>query len=302
MGNHRSRRPLGAVSLAIAAVAIALVAPTSALAATIVVNTIPGAGWIQSPDNTAGGTAAIAAGPAGGLGTSSVHLTTAATSDFAGIARPLVGSLADLTGGSWMTFSTGDTGAPASEAASLRFAIFRTGTTEFTTMTVELSNNGGATAGVWQTNTLTDASMVWQTNATGAFCLIASPCTLAAFKAQYPAANFIGLTVATGSGLPPVTTFVDGVSVTVDGATDTWNFELAAAPTPRPTPRPTSGGGAVPTQPPTSTLEPTAPGPNSGLPSVVVAVVMVTGLLGWAAAWRTRTRRPIPEHTDKPRR
>src|SRR5690242_7773541 len=54
-----------------------------------------------------------------------------------------------------------------------------------------------------------------------------------AFKAQYLAANLIGLTLAIGPGVPAVASFVDDVSVTIAGATDAWDFEpAAAAPTP----------------------------------------------------------------------
>ena len=71
--------------------------------------------------------------------------------------------------------------------------------------------------------------MVWQTNATGGFCLIASPCQFAAFKAQYPAAAMIGLQAAIGTGVPATTSYVDGISLTIGGTTDTWDFELPAA-------------------------------------------------------------------------
>ena len=43
---------------------------------------------------------------------------------------------------------------------------------------------------------------MWQTNATGGFCLITGPCTFAAFKAQYPAAAMIGVQAAIGTGIP----------------------------------------------------------------------------------------------------
>ena len=54
MRNHRSRRTLGSVFLASALVTFLLVAPIGVLAASFVVTSIPGSGWIQSPDNTAG--------------------------------------------------------------------------------------------------------------------------------------------------------------------------------------------------------------------------------------------------------
>ena len=136
--------------------------------------------------------AVIVEGPAGGLGDGSVELTTTSTPAFVGIARPLLQPLANLTGASWMTYVTGDN---VAEAASLRFAMFRDGhLQEFTTMSIEPhSNNGGVTPDVWQTTTFDDELIVWQTNQTGDFCLITSPCALGDFKVEYPDANLIGL-------------------------------------------------------------------------------------------------------------
>ena len=285
------RRTLTGAALSGVLVAVALTLPALVLAANITVTTIPGQGWIQAPDNTAGRSAVIVAGPAGGLGTGSVELTSTASSDFVGIGRQTLGSLSGITGGSWMTFATGATGNPVSEPASLRFGMFRDGLSEFTTVSIELSNNGGVTPGVWQTTTWNDQSIVWQTNPTGNFCLITSPCTLAAFKTQYPNANGIGLQVAIGTGVPPVTTFVDGVSLTIDGVTDTWDFELPAAPTPTPaTPTPATPtpapGTPGPTQAPasgnlpaTSTLPPDNPSSDGGL-WTVAAVVTLAAFVG----------------------
>jgi hypothetical protein len=105
-------------------------------------------------------------------------------------------------------------------------------------MTVERVYNANVTAGVWQTTTLDDDTLVYQTNTDGDFCLVDpfTPCTFADFKTQYPDAVVLGLQVAIGSGIPVTTSYVDGVSLTIDGETDTWDFELAAAaePTPRP--------------------------------------------------------------------
>ena len=135
--------------------------------------TIPGEGWIQAPDNTAGLSAVIAESPVAGLGDDSVQLTTgAATTDFVGIGRAVPGPLSDVTGGSWMTYATGDSGLLVAEPASLQFGMFRQGTTEFTTMIVERVYNDTVTAGVWQTNTLDDDTLVYQTNTAGGFCLV----------------------------------------------------------------------------------------------------------------------------------
>ena len=159
---------------------------------------------IQGPDNTAGLAAVIVASPEAGLGDDSIELATAAaTSDFVGIGRVVAAPLSDITGGSWMTYVTGDSGLLVAEPASLRFGMYRLGgTSEFTTMTVERVYSATVTAGVWQTTTLTDQTNVYQTNTDGGFCLVASPCTFAEFKAQYPDATVLGLQVAIGTGIP----------------------------------------------------------------------------------------------------
>ena len=57
---------------------LALAAPTTALAADFTVETIPGAGWVQGPDNTAGLAARLVEGPGADIeGTGSVELATA---------------------------------------------------------------------------------------------------------------------------------------------------------------------------------------------------------------------------------
>ena len=145
----------------------------------------------------------IVESPEAGLGDDSVELTTeTATSDFVGIGRAglVAGPLSDITGGSWMTYATGDSGLLDAEPASLRFGMFRLGTTEFTTMTVERVYNATVTAGVWQTTTLDDDTLVYQTNTDGDFCLVDpfTPCTFADFKAQYPDAVVLSLQVAIG--------------------------------------------------------------------------------------------------------
>ena len=150
--------------------------------------------------------------------------------NFAGIGRPIAQPLADVTGASWRTYVTGDTGSLDAEAPSLRFGGYRLGgTSEFTTVSVEPGRNGTVAAGVWQTTTLTGSSEVWQTNATGGFCVQADPCTFAEFKTQYPNANLLGIQIAIGTAVEAISSYVDGVSLTIDGVTDTWNFELPAA-------------------------------------------------------------------------
>jgi hypothetical protein len=256
---------------------LALAIPSLVTAANVTVNAIPGGGWIQGPDNTAGRSAVIATSPVAGLGTSSVKLTSTASSDFVGIGRQVLGPLSNLTGGAWMTLVPGTTGTPAGEAASLRFGMYRLGgTNEFTTMSVSAADNGTVTAGTWQTWTLSGSTMVWQTTAdTPAFCPISAPCTFTAFKTQYPNAVLLGLQVAIGTGTPAVTSYTDGVSLTETSAnetvtTDTWNFELAAtAPTPpRATAPPTDFAAAATDQ-----------GSFDARPFIVLGLVSLIALL-----------------------
>ena len=141
----------------------------------------------------------------------------------------------DLIGGSWRTFVTGATGTPGPEAASLRLAGFQAGFSVFTTLTVERLNNTTVTPNVWQETALADDTLVWQTTDSGdGFCLQTGPlCTFAQFKAQYPTGRFTAVQVAIGTGVPAVTSYADGVSVTFmeDGTevTDTFDFDVAAA-------------------------------------------------------------------------
>lgn len=241
-----------ALLAAISLVVMAAIAPGVMAQGTVVVTAIPGGGWFQSPDSTAGGSAQLVAGPGPGtLGNGSLQLTTAATDDFAGVTHPLGIPYSDLTGAAWRTFVTTSA---ASDAPSLRLAGYKDGGfSGFTTLTVELVYNGGVTPDVWQDTILDDETVVWQTNDEDDFCLntAVSLCTFGEFKEQYPDGRFTFLTVAIGTGNPPATSYADGVSLTIDGVTETFDFDVAAAPTPTPptpapaTPVATPAGSAV---------------------------------------------------------
>ena len=238
----------------------ALVPAVLAGGTTIVVTALPGGGWIVSTDNTPGGSVELVPfTEPGTLGNGALELTTAATADFAGVADPFfpVGiPYADLTTVEWRTFVSGDTGTPSGEAASLRLSGYQDGFSVFTTVTAELTLNGGATPDVWQDNTLSDTTIVWQTTDNGdGFCLQTGPgCTFADFKAEYPDGRFSALQVAIGTGLPPVTSWADGVTLSIIEdeveTTETFDFDVAAAPTPAPT--------VVPPDPASATAVPTA--------------------------------------------
>ena len=266
----RAALMLAVVSLA----AMTALAPGVLAQGTTVVTAIPGGGWIQSPDNTAGGTAQIIEGPAGPglLGNGSLELITAANSDFAGVAHPFLPAgipYADLTGGSWLTFVTGATGTPASEAASLRLSGFQAGFSVFTTLTVERVYNETTTPNTWQETVLADDTLVWQTTDSGdGFCLQPAPVHVRRFQGAIPHWAIHGCPGrrrqrgSRGDELHRrrvVTTIEDGTEVT-----DTFDFDVAAAPTPTPiaaTPNP-APATSTPTPagiPNTSTDGPSSP-------------------------------------------
>jgi hypothetical protein len=242
MYSRRTRIRSAAASLGVAFAVLAFGVPAQA-ASNITVPSIPGAGWIQGPDNTAGRTAVIAASPVAGLGKDSVKLTSTGTSDVVGIGRVIPDPVVGLTGASWMTYVAGNTGDTNAEPAALRFGLYRTsGTSVFTTLVVERSLNATVTPGVWQTTTMSDSTLVWQTNALGNFCLQAAPCTFGAFKAKYDgSAHFTSVQVAVGPGTGATSSYVDGISLTLGEVpvTESWDFELPAQ-APTPTPKPTT--------------------------------------------------------------
>ena len=249
------------------------------------VTAFPGGGWIVSTDNTPGGSVELVPfTEPGTLGNGAIELTTAATADFAGVADPFfpVGiPYADLTTVEWRTFVSGDTGTPSGEAASLRLSGYQDGFSVFTTMTAELTLNGGATPDVWQDNTLSDTTTVWQTTDSGdGFCLQTGPgCTFADFKDEYPDGRFSAVQVAIGTGVPPVTSWADGVTISIiENAvetTETFDFDVAAAPTPTPTVAPSdaASAAAVPTTAPPAG----GGGDEGGLPNTGTAPPMEPG-------------------------
>jgi hypothetical protein len=284
---RNSRTRASGVGLAVVFAIAALVAPTIALAATITVDSIPGGQWVNSPDNTGGGSTEIVESPEAGLGSDSVALTTAADSDFAGIARVIAAPLSDLESGSWMTYVPGP-GAD-NQAASLRFGMYRLGGTDgFTTMVVERLYNTTVTPDVWQTTTLDGETNVWQTTADAGFtCTPADTCTFAEFKSNYPDALLLGLTVAIGSGVPATTSYVDGIEFTADGASDTWDFELADVPPPATN----GGGGSTVTVPPTDVALPATVPSSIRAQEVLVVIGALLAVVLVATSWRPSRRR-----------
>ncbi len=304
--SHSPRHPrtqAAAVLTILSLAAITALAPAVlAGGTTTLVTTIPGGGWIQSFDNTPGGSAQLVAGPGPGtLGNGSLQLTTAATADFAGVTHALGIPYSDLTAGAWRTFVTTSV---ATDAPSLRLTGYREGgISGFTTLTVELVYNGGVMPNVWQDNVLDDETIVWQTTDDGGFCNNSTFCTFGEFKQQYPDGRFTFLTVAIGTGVPAATSYTDGVSLTIneDGTetTETFDFEVVAAPTAAPTVAPPdpAPATAVPTAVPApgggggGSLPDTAAGdPGSGV-SVVLGSLVLISAVTTAIAWRRRLSR-----------
>jgi hypothetical protein len=255
MTEQRRTRVQAAMLATAAMLTVMVLAPNAMAQGTIVVTSIPGEGWFESPDNTAGGPVELVTGPGPGtLGTGSLALSVAANTDFAGVVFPFLPlgvPFEDLTGGAWRTFVTGAAGIPE-EAAALKLAGFQTGLSAFTTLVVEVMRNGTVTPNVWQETTLGDTTVVWQTNDDDGFCIQADPCTFAEFKNEYPSGRFTNAQVALGTfagAIPAFTSYADGVVLTIAGVTDTFDFEVATAATPTPappTPAPASPAPATP--------------------------------------------------------
>ena len=158
---------------------------------------------------------------------------------------------------------------------------------------MELVYNGGATPDIWQETALGDQTTVWQTNTDDGFCTDTTFCTFLEFKEEYATARFFGVQVGIGTGVPPVTSYADGVSMTIveDGTevTDTWDFDVAAAPTPTAVPpdpapaTPVASGGGVP-----DTSTGTSDQPNPGVGIVLGSLAILSAVAVTVAIVRRR--------------
>lgn len=230
-------------------------------------------GWTVLPDTTAGGAAVIVTGPGtppAGIG--SLRLTVASTAD-----RALVGTdLGELTARPWTALS-GEystyvpVGSPPEFAPTLRFAGFQAGNQRFTTLSFEPRKNGTVIPGQWQAWTLGPAALVWQTNTTDGFCQQSSPCTFAAFAAQYPAGVWGLAQLGLGSGLAgPAAGYVDAVTLREGDTVKFTDFD----------PPPASSAS-----PPAEPAEPTTPAlPDTGTPSAPGLGLMGIGLASLGGA------------------
>jgi hypothetical protein len=192
-----------------------------------------GNGWAIDPANPGGGgVEQLVEGPATPpSGRGSLQLTTPSIADRAqvytnpaGAAASGWGSLAGATF-STFTFATSNVG---SNLPVMRFAGWQVGTTAFTTVSFGQPGNGTAVTGQWQTWTLSDDSIVSQSNASDAgFCVQASPCTFAEFVARYPTGLWGQVLIGLGSGAAAgASGFADAVSVTHGTAAYSFDFEV----------------------------------------------------------------------------
>ena len=147
---------------------------------------------------------------------------------------------ADLAGSGYSTY-TENTVNPSGSVAALKFVGYQDYNTDnpllsdgFTTLNFEPAYNGTVTTNDWQTWTIDEDSLVWQSNSgDNSFCVQASPCTLAEFAAQYPEGAWGQVQI--GLGNPDMTSFVDDVTIAEGASTFGYDFEAAASPTPTPT-------------------------------------------------------------------
>ncbi|MHA7985729.1 hypothetical protein ACX9R5_07970 [Rathayibacter sp. CAU 1779] len=206
-------------------------------ALTSTTNADSGNGWAIDPANPGGGgIEQLVEGPATPpSGRGSLQLTTPTSADRAQVYTNPAGAVPSawdtLLGASFSTFTFA-----ASDAGSslpvMRFAGWQAGTTQgtFTTLSFGQPGNGTAASGQWQTWTLTDDSIVFQSNAgDGGFCVQATPCTFAAFAARYPTGVWGQVQVGLGSGAAPgASGYADAVSVTHGSTAYSYDFEVPA--------------------------------------------------------------------------
>lgn len=306
------------------ALAFVLALSSSVDAATVVVTSLVGPlqaaagnGWAIHPDQTAGGSEKFVLGPATPpAGRGSLELSVASSSDRAlvfTVPRPGTGATPPgnvgpitpipwlgLSGSSYSTFTTA-TSNTASSVVVLKFVGYQVYnptnpllSTGFTTLNFEPSRQGTVTANQWQKWTVSPTSTVWQSNATGNFCVQATPCTLAQFAAHYPTGAWGQVQLGIGAGAPggpAVSSFVDAVTIAEGTATFGYNFEVAAAPTPTPS---TSSAVASSSAPPTSSAFVPGAGatgdshPTSPTPWLMALAGFGVVAVGSAAALRRR--------------
>lgn len=260
----RSRMPATHVvtfgSALAGAIALTVALAPAAGAATVVIDhlvspgqAVAGNGWAVHPDQ-AGGTEEFVDGPStppagtGSLqfsvpdGTSRALIFTVANPGTGATAPGDIGPItpvpwSDLSGSSYSTYTSATTNV-ASSLVTVRFVGYQDYNTNnpllstgFTTLAFEpVYQAATVQANQWQQWTIDDTSVVWQTNATGNFCVQAVRCTLADFFAQYPngAWGQIQLGIgALGSGTD-VSSFVDAVSIVEGNTSYGYNFEVAA--------------------------------------------------------------------------
>ena len=271
----RQRRTLRVFVAAAVAAAVVAAVPVGAGAVTItgfvsLLDAAAGNGWAIHPDQAGAASERFVVGPlTPPAGQGSLELTVPTTTDGAlvfTVPNPGTGATppGDVgpfnptpwgnTSGSFSTF-TANTTSPASSIPVLKLVGYQQFnaanpllSTGFTTLNFEGSNQpGGVVANQWQTWVLGPTSLVWQSNQTDPFCPIESPCTLAAFAAQYQAGAWGQIQVGLGLGVgPDAVGNVDNVQVSDGTTTFTYDFEPLVAPTTPLAPAPGGGAAAAP--------------------------------------------------------
>lgn len=296
-----------------------------------------GQGWAKHPDQSAGGSEAFVEGPATPpAGRGSLKMSVAASTDRAlifTVPNPGTGATApgdegpikpvpwaELGGSSYSTYTTATTDT-ATSVTVLKFVGYQDFnsnnpllSTGFTTLNFEPSLQGPVNANSWQTWTASGTSTVWQSNATGNFCVQATPCTLTEFAAHYSDGAWGQVQIGLGT-FPPggaaVSSFVDNVTIAEGEARFSYDFDIPAAPSssPAPTtsaPTTTTPASSTASSPGSSTASSSAfvPGPgatgdsgNTNTPAWLIAASALGVLTLGSVATARRRRARHPHHS-----
>jgi hypothetical protein len=116
----------------------------------------------------------------------------------------------------------------------MRFEAYTRGTilSDYMTVIFEPIFQGALIPGQWQTWTINDSAVVYQTRA-NAVCNQVTQCSFADFKAAYPRAAFFDAQLGVGSftSLPqPILSYVDAVHLSFTGGAVNTDFDVSATP------------------------------------------------------------------------
>lgn len=179
------------------------------------------------------GTGGIAAAPSGGnWGDASYQLVVASSQKARAMTDLYNGSaLSELAGVTYSTYKTGMTG----YAPSINVTIDPVGADDFVTLVWEANKAGHAIIdGTWQNWDTTVGNGWWSPSITtvGTPGQNGTPTDLATLTAHFGAGStIIGFAINVGRH-GPMTAYVDGVGIAIDGDTTTYDFELTLPPPP----------------------------------------------------------------------